>query len=315
MEMIWQTFQTLFPVFAVIGLGYGLTKRGFLTNPFLEELNKLVYWICLPSLIVVNLDRASNLAEGSLAIIVVYFAATFCVMGSAFLIAWLLKLQRWQTGTFVQGSFRGNLAFIGIPILVYALRDLEPARVSDILAKAVFVFAPIMILYNVTSVMILQRSQQGADTGTLLRTLKNVLINPLVLAALSGLCLYLLPVDLPVFFGDTLEFIGRTAAPMALVCVGGGMALTSMEGRYRSASWSAILKVFATPLFAWLISLPFNLTEIELLILMIFSATPTAVASYVMAKQLHGDGAMASGSIIISTLLSMISLSIVVSLF
>ena len=121
--------------------------------------------------------------------------------------------------------------------------------------------------------------------------------------------------DNAVFAGDTLQFVGRTAAPMALICVGGGMALTSMEGRYRSATFSSILKVFATPLFAYLISLPFNLSETETLILMIFSATPTAVASYVMAKQLHGDGAMASGGIIISTLLSMISLSIVVSLF
>lgn len=313
--MIWQTFQTLFPVFAVIGLGYGLTRRGFLTDPFLEDLNKLVYWVCLPSLIVVNLDRASNLAEGSLAIILIYFGATFCVMGSAFVVSRILGLQRWQEGTFVQGSFRGNLAFIGIPILVYALRDQDPDTVSDILAKAVFVFAPIMILYNVTSVMILQRSQRGTHKRTLSGTLRNVLVNPLVMAALTGLCLYLLPIDLPVFIGDTLGFVGRTAAPMALVCVGGGMALTSMEGRYRSAANSAILKVFATPLFAWLISLPFNLSETEMLILMIFSATPTAVASYVMAKQLQGDGAMASGSIIISTLLSMVSLSIVVSLF
>ena len=313
--MIWQTFQTLFPVFAVIGLGYGLTRKGFLTAPFLEDLNKLVYWVCLPSLIVVNLDLASNLAEGSLAIILIYFGATFCVMGSAYLVSRCLKLQAWQEGTFVQGSFRGNLAFIGIPILVYALRDHDPEAVSDIIAKAVFVFAPIMILYNVTSVMILQRSQQGVHARTLSSTLRNVLVNPLVLAALSGLCLYLLPLDLPGFIGDTLGFIGRTAAPMALVCVGGGMALTSMEGRYRSATWSAVLKVFATPLFAWLISMPFELTAIEMLILMIFSATPTAVASYVMAKQLHGDGAMASGAIIISTLLSMISLSIVVSLF
>jgi predicted permease len=313
--MIWQTFQTLFPVFAVIGLGYGLTRKGFLTNPFLEELNRLVYWVCLPSLIVANLDRASNLAEGSLSIIVVYFAATFCVMGSAFLVAHVLKLDAWQKGTFVQSSFRGNLAFIGIPILIYALRDQEAEMVSNIIAKAVFVFAPIMILYNVTSVMILLRGHQGENQAALPKTIRNIVTNPLVLAALSGLCLYLLPINLPVFVGDTLQFVGRTAAPMALICVGGGMALTSMEGRYRSATFSSILKVFATPLFAYLISLPFNLSETETLILMIFSATPTAVASYVMAKQLHGDGAMASGGIIISTLLSMISLSIVVSLF
>lgn len=315
MGMIWQTFQTLFPVFAVIGLGYGLTKKGFLTDPFLEVLNRLVYWVCLPSLMVASLDRAQNLTDGALGILTVYFLATFCVMGAAYLVTRFLHLQAWQKGTFVQGSFRGNLGFIGLPILIYALRDQDPEVATGIIAIGVFVFAPIMILYNISSVMILLSGHHEESKAALPKTIRNVITNPLVLAALTGLCLYLLPLDLPVFLGDTLQFMGRTAAPMALLCVGGGMALASMEGRYRSATYAAVLKVFATPLLAYLISLPFNLTEIETLILMIYSATPTAVASYVMARQLHGDGAMASGTIVISTLLSMVSLSVVISLF
>jgi predicted permease len=264
---------------------------------------------------VASLDRAENLTEGSVNILLVYFAATFVVMGMAYVVARFLKLQAWQKGTFVQGSFRGNLGFIGLPILIYALRDHDPEVATGILAVGVFVFAPIMILYNVSSVMILLSGHQKESRRALAKTIRNIATNPLVLAALTGLCLYLLPIDLPVFMGDTLQFVGRTAAPMALLCVGGGMASASMEGRYRSATFSAALKVFVTPLLAYLISLPFNLTEIETLILMIYSATPTAVASYVMARQLHGDGAMASGTIVISTLLSVVSLSIVVSMF
>jgi predicted permease len=309
------TFQTLFPVFAVIGLGYALATRKFLSRAFLDELNKLVYWICLPALIIANLDKAESLSTGSFSIILIYFAATFLVMGSSYLVARLLKLERWQYGTFIQGSFRGNLAFIGIPILVYALRD-QPENVSTgIIAQAIFVFAPIMILYNIASVMVLVSGHSGLSKQTIPATMRKVAGNPLILAALTGLALYILPVGLPQFLGDTLGFIGRTAAPAALICVGGGMALTSMEGRYRSASFSACLKVFLTPLAAWLISLPFALTATDLLILMVFAATPTAVASYLMAKQLNGDAPMASGGIILSTLLSLISLSLVLGLF
>lgn len=312
--MIWHTLQTLFPVFAVIGLGYALSKKRFLSGRFLEELNKLVYWISLPALIVVNLDSAQSLAGGTLSMVVIYYSATIGIILIGYLVARLLKLEPWQQGTFVQGAFRGNLAFIGIPILVYALRDLDAETASSIIAKAVFVFAPIMILYNVAAVLVLTHGQDGGS-GKLMTTLKKVGTNPLILAAVTGLLLYLLPVDLPGFASDTLRFIGRTAAPMALICVGGGMALTSMEGRYRSATYSALLKTVATPVLAYLISLPFNLGEMETLILMIFTATPTAVASYVMARQLNGDAPMASGAIILSTLLSVISLSVVVALF
>jgi predicted permease len=310
-----QTIQTLFPVFAVIGLGYLLTRKAFLGSGFLEQLNWLVYWVSLPALIVSSLDRAQGLSGESLPIILVYFAATFCVIGLSILAARFLKLQRWQYGTFIQGSFRGNLAFIGIPILLYALRDIGEDERNAILAQAVFVFAPIMILYNVASVIALVGGRDGASWKTLPGTLRSVAMNPLILAALAGLVLYLLPVDLPMALGDTLQFIGRIAAPAALICVGGGMALTSMEGRYRSASWMACLKVFVTPAAAYLASLPFALSEESLLILMVFAATPTAVVSFIMAKQLNGDEAMASGAIVLSTILSIISLSAVVMAF
>lgn len=310
-----KTIQTLLPVFAVIGLGYLLTERRFLTGGFLNELNRLVYWVCLPALILVSLDRARGLAGESLGIIGLYFGATFVVIALAFVMARVLRLERWKVGTFVQGSFRGNLAFIGIPILLYALRDLDEASVNRILAQAVFVFAPTMILYNLVSVIVLVGGHQGLGRTALPGTLKNLTTNPLILAGLSGLLLYLLPLDLPVVVGDTLQFIGRMAAPAALICVGGGMALTSMEGRYRSATYAACLKVFATPAVTYLLSLPFGLSDTSLLILMIFSATPTAVASYIMAKELHGDPAMASGAIVLSTLLSILSLSAVVMVF
>jgi len=313
--VILQTIQTLFPIFSVIALGYILTRKDFLGKAFLDELNKLVYWICLPALMVASLDRAESLSGDSLPIILVFFAATLIVMIMSILVARLLKLKGWQYGTFMQGSFRGNIAFIGIPILLYALRGLDEAAQNAVLAQAVFVFAPIMILFNVLSVIVLVGGRDGASRSTLPKTLKNLAVNPLILAAATGLVLYVLPVDLPGAVGDTLQFLGRMAAPAALVCVGGGMALTSMEGRYRSASYAACLKVFINPLVAWLISLPFGLAPVSQLILLIFSATPTAVASYIMVRQLNGDAPMASGAIVLSTLASIISLSVVVGFF
>lgn len=93
------------------------------------------------------------------------------------------------------------------------------------------------------------------------------------------------------------------------------MAVVSMQGRYRSATFSSVLKTGATPLLVYLISLPFSLSASTTLIIMIYSATPTAVASYVMAKEMKGDEAMASGGIVISTVLSVVSLGVIVGLF
>lgn len=306
---------TLFPVFAVIALGYGLAKREFLSRGFLNELNKLVYWIALPALMIHSMAGTEQLPGGTATTLLIYLGASLLVLGAALLNAKLLGLARWQFGTFTQAAFRGNLAFIGIPILIYALRNEDKAVVSTVVAQAVLIFAPVMIFYNTLSVILLIGSHETDWARNLGRMFRSIASNPLIVAALIGILIFLLPVGLPVFVANTLEFVGRMAGPAALVCVGGGMAMVSMEGRYRSALFAALLKTGGVPLAAWLLSRPFGLEGYNLLILMIFSATPTAVASYVMAKEMHGDEAMASGGIVLSTILSVISLGIIVGLF
>jgi hypothetical protein len=306
---------TLFPIFAVIGIGYLLAKREFLSKQFLNELNQFVYWVSLPAMIVFSLSNAKELPDGIFKSLLIFFAATSCVIALAFLNARILRLQRWQFGTFVQASFRGNLAYIGIPILIYAVRDQDSEAIAGIVTQAIFLFAPVMIFYNVVSVIVLIGSQEGNSSGNLSKTITGVAKNPLILAAIAGGIIFFLPFSLPVPINNTLEYIGRVAGPAALLCVGGGMALVSMQGRYRSALFASVLKTAAVPLFTYWISLPFHLSSTTTLTLMIFAATPTAVASYVMAKQLKGDEAMASGGIVISTLLSVISIAVIVGLF
>lgn len=306
---------TLFPVFVIIGLGFLLAKRQFLSRLFINELNRFVYWVCLPSLIMHTLANAGNLPAGTTSIWFIFIAASTGVLGLSFVFARLLGLKRWQYGTFMQSSFRGNLAFIGIPVLVYAMRDHDREVVASVVAQAIFVFVPTMVYYNVMSVVVLVASQESDLRRNLSRAIRSIVTNPLILAALTGILLYALPFNLPVPANNALEFVGRMAGPAALICVGGGMAFVSMEGRYRSASFASALKVFAVPLFAYFLTLPFDFSGSTVLILMVFSATPTAVASYVMAKEMHGDEAMASGGIVLSTLFSILSLGIVVGLF
>ena len=310
-----QILSTLFPVFMVMGIGFALCHQGFLSRPFLNELNRFVYYVALPALILHRLTTAPALPLGVLRTILIYLAATLFVMGVASVVARILHLQRWQYGTFMQAAFRGNLAFIGIPVLVYAIRDTPAETASGIVAEAIFIFVPIMVLYNILSVLALIGSQEGGDRKNLLSALKGIVTNPLILAAAVGTLLFLLPFPMPRAITDTMEFLGRIAAPAALICVGGAMAVVSMQGRYRSAFCAAVLKTALTPLAAYLISFPFDLPAHTQLILMIFSATPTAVASFVMAKELSGDYAMASGGIVLSTLLSIISLGLIVGLF
>ena len=92
------------------------------------------------------------------------------------------------------------------------------------------------------------------------------------------------------------------------------MAYVSMQGRYRSALMASVLKVVATPLVAWGLASFFDLNDSSRLVLLILSACPTAVASYIMAKELNGDEALAAGAIVLSTAASIPPLALIVGL-
>lgn len=307
--------STLFPVFFVVGLGYVLSRKNFLTRDFLDVLNKFVYYVSFPALILDRIIRAEMIPAGTLGLLVVYIVATGVLILAGLLTARMLGLKRWQYGTFLQITTRGNIGFIGIPILVYGLRDFGESEASIIMTQGIILFAPIMIFHNITSVILLVGSHDSALQKNLTGALRNIATNPLIIAALIGLTFFFLPINLPVPVIDVFSYLGRTAGPLALVCVGGGMAYVTMQGRYRSALVASALKVFILPLMTYLISRPFGFSDSSILILMIYAAVPSAVAGYVMAKQLHGDEAMASGGVFYSTILSVISLSIVVWLF
>jgi malate permease and related proteins len=296
--------ETILPIFAIIGLAYWLGRTERLTRPFLSELNWLVFWVCLPALIVHSLATVRSLPAGTLQILLIFGAGTLVIIALSLAAVRWLGLPRTSLGTFVQATMRGNLAFIGLPILVFAMREKPPEVLSEVVAQTMFVFAPSVVFYNVVSVTALVGSRDGFSVNRLGALILEVAKNPLILACLVGGVLFLLPLRLPAFGLSTLDLVGRMAAPAALFCVGGAMAGVSMAGRRRSAFVAAALKCLLLPALTAGLSSLAGLDGNARLILLVLSACPVAITSYVMAKELDGDEALAAGSIVVSTLLS-----------
>lgn len=296
-----KVLNTLLPVFAVIGTGLWLGRGGWLTRGFMNELNWLIFWVCLPALIIHSLATAEALPQDALPAIGIFFASTFIVIALAIATGHLLGLPRERIGTFLQSAFRGNLAFAGLPIVVFAVGGQDPEMVGAAVAQVMFILAPAMVLYNAVAVLALVLSSQGFSVTMLGATARKIATNPLILASVLGVILFALPLELPRFALNTLGLIGQMAAPSALFCVGGAMAFVSMQGRYRSAGFASALKVIVLPAITAALLLLVDMEPIARLVLLVLSACPTAVASYIMAKELEGDEALAAGSIVIST--------------
>lgn len=305
-------FDTLFPVFSVIALGYILGQTGFFKADFLASYNRLIFYVALPALIVSSILEARELPSDSLRLLGAMLTVTLAGIGIARLAALLRRLRPDQIGTFTQAAFRGNLAFVGIPIITYSLRSAPAEVVQSAITQAIFVFAPTMVLFNLAAVLLLVQSRSSGARGRLKDTALQMVRNPLIIASVAGLVLRSVPLLAPPrAFVEVLGLLAQTAAPGALLAVGGSMAFVSMQGRYKSALLAAGIKVAVLPAVALLVATVLGIEGTARLILLILAGCPTAAASYIMARQLGGDEPLAAGSIVLSTILAIPSLGII----
>lgn len=313
--------NTLAPVFLVILLGAALQKFGFLNPQISRQNNRLVYWIAMPCLLFNKTAQAEVAGDSALRVsVVLLFTAVGCTI-LAYLLARLLRLSGESTGAFVQASFRGNLAYIGLPVVIYALSELAghnsavgSLNTEQIQSLAVLSIAPLVPLYNALAVFVLVTGSKKGKQSWLM-VVRSILTNPLLLACALGLSWGFLKIPMPLALSKTLQTLGQMALPLALLGIGVSLATTKVKGKITVPLIATLMKVVIAPIFGLFLANWLGLSNIERAIALLYLACPTAIASYIMAQQLGGDEVLTSNSIVLSTLLSAVTLAIVLATF
>jgi len=145
-----------------------------------------------------------------------------------------------------------------------------------------------------------------------------LLTNPLILACLAGLA-WNQPAaargpGLPLILDRSLGLLGVPALPIALLCVGCGLADTRSIDATIPSGVAVMLKNVLAILLVIFLARQFKAGPIETGVALILMAAPTAIASFILAEELNGDPELAASTITLSTLLSLITLSAAVSL-
>jgi predicted permease len=302
--------DTLAPLLLLIVLGVCLARIRFLGQAFMADLNKLAFWIALPALLFTSANRAAAPDVQTWRLLAVLFGGTIFIILVALGTSLVCGMPVGARGTLLQSAFRGNLAYIGIPVLAYSFSETQADGGSRAMATAVIVMVLTMAFYNILAVIVLQASNHSAQGADWRQMARAIATNPLLLAGLLGLLVPMLGITLPSFLQRALESLGAAAVPIALMCIGGSLATTRLRGRRSWIVIGALLKVVGLPVLVFFMSLFAGLGAVEQRIALVLSSCPTAAAAFVMARQMGGDEALASGTIALSTLLSFISLAV-----
>lgn len=304
--------NSIAPIFLLIALGKILHKSGFLPEVFFKSLNRFVYWFALPAMLISNISSATLELNTIYRIIGLFGLGTLGALGFAWCVSRILRLPAPSTGSFIQGSFRGNGAFVGLPVIIYTLSGLDPLVES----LGTVVLAPVVVTFNVLSVIVLLHySKDKHSTGESASTfLMQLIKNPLLMSCIIGIMLNLLGFRLPLFLDRSFEALGKSGLPLVLMSIGAGLSFEPLKGAASPSLIASLIKVVIAPGLGFLLSGLFDLSITERMVAIFYLGCPAAGMSYVMADVMGNDATLASRIIALSTLLSGITIPIIIAI-
>lgn len=294
--------EIVLPVFLLIALGYFIRRIGLVDHRFYSQVNQLVYYICLPLLLIYKIGAADFSTSFNLSLVLGCSGSVALVFVVSYLLGWWRNFSAPVHGVFCQGSFRGNLAYIGLAIIFNAYGDAGLTRAGVLLGFLV----PVLNFFAILALLLPQQKKRTS----LFAIGKQIGSNPLILASLVGLLWSYFRLPMPVLVDRTLSIATGMALPLALLSIGGGFSMAKLKGDVAKAALAVTMKLLLLPLITAGCLLLLNISGLDLAIGILMAGAPTAVATYVMASQMGGDSELAASIVMLATACSALSYSL-----
>lgn len=305
-----QTLNAVFPVFALIFLGFGVARMGVLGQHAIDSLNRFVVYLALPAVLFRSMasitpEQASQ--HG-------YFLASMLGIAIIYGLAWLAaKRTHKNIGDIAVEALSASYAnsgYMGLPLCLMLFGpESVPAVALAILMTACLLFACTL------AIMEFSRSQQGSIWKTAHTVGRSLFKNPLLIAPLLGGLFALSGMSLPSSVDRTAELLGMAASPCALVCIGLFLAQPQQTGKVPSVTLGRILalKLIVHPIVtAILVLWVFDMEPMWRKIAILLAALPIGTGPFMLATLYNREAAVVSKAILYSTLVSILTVSIVV---
>ena len=303
MENLIFSLNATIPVFLIIVIGYILKNLKVIDEPFTKTLNSFNFKVTLPVLLFKDISDSDFLtAWDTRYVLFCFFTTLFCI-AVIWIIADKVYHKKDLVGEFVQASYRGSAAVLGI------------AFIQNIYGNAGM--APLMIigtvpLYNIAAVIILSFTgpdSQGLSPVALKKSLKGIVTNPIILAILAGILASFLPFEFPAIINKTITNIAVLATPLALIGLGAGFEGKKALAEMKPTLVCSFIKLILQPAIFLPLAVLLGFRSDKLVAILIMLGAPTTVSCYIMAKNMKHEGILTSSVVVATTFLSSITIT------
>lgn len=293
----------ILPIFLLIVVGYA-SKRWVLNDDgWWKYVDKLVYYLFFPALLILDVSRADFSGGETSAAIAATMLATLAVGALIFLGRVFVKTRNDLFTSIFQGGVRYNsYVFIALAHSLYG--------VEGVALSGVFV-AYLIVLTNVMSVLVMNhfgdagRKSLGGMFGALVK-------NPLIIAAILGLAMN----GLGVGFGGAIEqfmtYLAGAATPLSLMSVGAGLMFNLQANRVLATLYVVGLKLMLMPVITFGLLLAMGASGVAANVALLYACVPCAGNAYILARQMGGDAPAMASMITWTTLVSTLSITLIV---
>jgi malonate transporter len=296
------TINIIAPVFLIIALGFLIKKIGVINENFVAITSKFVFNVSLPAFIFMKISALDLTAALDVGQIIFIYAGTLVV----YLVIWIVSSIFIKDGrdlsVFVQGAYRSNYAIVGLAIIANLFGD-------EGLGKASLILAFLLPVYNVLAVIILTVPMRKINKLNLGSTVQEIILNPLIVAVIISLPFSYFKLELPSMLLTTGNFLADVALPLALIGIGGSLNIENIKRASTLAFSSSILKLIVVPAILTYSAYLFGFRAMDLGIMFILFACPTAIVSFIMAEAMGCNSKLAGNIVVISTIGSVITIS------
>ena len=304
MENFIYSINVTMPIFLVMVIGYLLKQIGMLNDNFVTVANKFNFKVTLPFMLFKDIAGVDIKAVFDIKYVL------FCAIVSTicFWVVWgtakLLVRDKTIRGAFVQSSFRGSAAVMGLAFIqnIYGSSAMGPLMIVSAVP-----------LYNIFSVIVLTfeaNDSTGIDKKAKIRQAGiNICKNPIILSILAGLVVGLLGIQFPMLVNKTVSNVAQMATPLALITIGAGFEGRKALAKIAPTMAASMIKLVLQPLVFLPVAAWMGFSGEKMIAILIMLASPTTPSCYIMAKSMNNDEVLTASVIVTTTLMAAFTLT------
>lgn len=302
MENLIFSLNATMPIFLTMVLGWFFRRIGLMDEAFVNRLNKFVFQAALPALVFQDLATVDFFEVWDTKFVLFCFLATLISIGAVTALSFALK-DRAVQGEFIQAAYRSSAAILGIAFIqnIYGNSGMAPLMIVGTVP-----------LYNIMAVVILSlmKPDRGKmNRALLLKTVKGVVTNPILIGIAAGMLWSLLKLPMPVIFQKTLRNVATLASPLGLMAMGGAFEIKKVGTRLKPAVLASLIKLVLLAAVFLPMAVGLGFREEKLVAILVMLGSATTVSCYIMAKNMGHEGTLTSGAVMLTTLFSAFTLT------